>query len=71
MNDLTILAISHTFAATSETSYTVKMAAYRSVGNGTFGMSTPDCELNGILYPVYNEETVECGGCNTVYARPE
>ena len=33
--------------------------------------STLGCELNGVVFPVYNNEPVECGGCNTVYEKPE
>jgi hypothetical protein len=30
-----------------------------------------NCELYLIIFPVYNSDTVECGGCNTVYEKPE
>lgn len=33
--------------------------------------STEGCELNGIIYPVYDVTVIECGGCNTVYEKPE
>ena len=32
--------------------------------------TTDGCELSGISFPISGEEA-ECGGCNTVYARPE
>lgn len=32
--------------------------------------TTDGCELAGISFPITSEEA-ECGGCNTVYAKPE
>lgn len=32
---------------------------------------TESCELFGIAYPIYDASSVECGGCNTVYEKPE
>jgi hypothetical protein len=32
--------------------------------------TTEGCELAGISFPISGEEA-ECGGCNTMYARPE
>ena len=32
--------------------------------------STDGCELAGISFPI-SENEAECGGCNTVYEKPE
>jgi hypothetical protein len=32
---------------------------------------TEGCELAGIPFPVYDATSIECGGCNVVYEKPE